>query len=93
MSLTTKFKTNTLITCAALALSTGTAVAESNPFGMSKLNHGYQMAANEAKCGGVKAMPTEGKCGEGKCGGSKPMPSEGKCGGQKQPAEGKCGGK
>ena len=56
--------------------------ADDNPFGMTELSSGYQVAAShkEGKCGGEgKSEEMEGKAGkEGKCG-------EGKCG------EGKCG--
>jgi uncharacterized low-complexity protein len=60
------------------------AAAAENPFALSGLASGYQVADNHAK-------PMEGKCGgakaaEGKCGGDKAKAKEGKCG------EGKCGG-
>ncbi|MBU1224298.1 MAG: hypothetical protein KKA22_16170 [Gammaproteobacteria bacterium] len=60
------------------------ATAAENPFALSGLASGYQVADNHAK-------PMEGKCGgakaaEGKCGGDKAKAKEGKCG------EGKCGG-
>ena len=100
-------KTLSLATGTALALGlvSGSVLADTaNPFGMSDLSQGYQVATNmgkcgEGKCGGSKPKPAEGKCGgnmdkpaEGKCGGSKSMPAEGKCGGSKpKPAEGKCG--
>ena len=71
------------------------ASADTNPFGMTDLNSGYQQLAGahegkcgEGKCGGKKA--TEAKCGEGKCGAKKKAVKKGteaKCG------EGKCGGK
>lgn len=74
-----------LLACAALSPA---ALAADNPFQMTELPAGYQLADahggkdGEGKCG-------EGKCGEGKCGeegdpGAK-ADSEGKCG------EGKCG--
>ena len=72
------------------------ASAASNPFQLSELNSGYEVAGKDAegkcgegKCGEAKPKAeTEGKCGEGKCGEAKPKAeSEGKCG------EGKCGGK
>lgn len=69
----------------AATLAAGTAQADANPFGMSEIDGGYQVAdAKEGKCG-------EGKCGEnkaekeGKCGEDKKADKEGKCG------EGKCG--
>jgi uncharacterized low-complexity protein len=47
------------------------ASAADNPFALSGLSSGYQVAdstakSKEGKCGGMKAG--EGKCGEGKCG-------------------------
>ena len=59
------------------------ASASENPFQLTQLNGGYNLASKaegEGKCG-------EGKCGEGKCGESKGKKAEGegKCG------EGKCG--
>ncbi len=67
---------------AAGVTSIPTANADANPFGMTELSSGYQVAGKE------------GKCGEGKCGESKKLQAqetgkkgEGKCG------EGKCGGK
>lgn len=73
----------------AASLSLGSAVASENPFGMSELNAGYQLAMSimpEGSCGG---KGDEGKCGgdktkEAKCGADKAK--EAKCG------EGKCGG-
>lgn len=75
--------------------------AADNPFGMQKLDTGYQLAqadkAKDGKCGGDKAK--DGKCGgdkakDGKCGGDKAK--DGKCGGDKKKdgkcGEGKCGG-
>ncbi len=80
----------------ALTLAIGTAFAATgvlapiashaadNPFGMQKLDAGYQLAqadskAKDGKCGGDKAKDgkcggdkkKDGKCGEGKCGGDK----------------------
>ncbi len=82
-----------LLTGAALALGVTSApgfAAETNPFGMTELKQGFQVAGAEAKCGGSKA--SESKCGdskakssEGKCGSGKAKTSESKCG------EGKCG--
>ena len=102
MKTVSDMKNLSLATGAALALAafSGSAMAETaNPFGMTDLSQGYQLAMNggkcgEGKCGGSKPKP-EGKCGEGKCGGSKPMGEgkcgEGKCGGSKPAPEGKCG--
>jgi len=92
-------KTLSMTASAALALcvSSGPVLAEDmNPFGVTELKQGYQVAVNdgkadEGKCGGSKAV--EGKCGEGKAKkvegkgeGNMPKTKEGKCG------EGKCGG-
>jgi len=58
------------------------ASAAENPFALSGLTNGYQVASNHG------AKPAEGKCGEGKCGAKdkeKEKATEGKCG------EGKCG--
>lgn len=68
-----------------------------NPFAMTELGSGYQVAdMHEGKCGEGKCgedKNTEGKCGEGKCGEDKN--AEGKCGegkcGEGKDAEGKCG--
>jgi len=61
-------------TLIAGSLMAGAASADANPFGMTELSSGYQVAmegkCGEGKCGGDKA-DKEGKCGEGKCGGSK----------------------
>ncbi len=85
-------------TVLGMALTSGTAYADSNPFEMKKLDAGFSVAMSdepEAKCGGDKAK-MDGKCGgdkakkDGKCGGEKTM--EGKCGGDKTKMEGKCGG-
>jgi uncharacterized low-complexity protein len=79
--------------------------ADTNPFGMQKLDSGYMQVAEgkcgeskakEAKCGEgkMKKMKEEGKCGEGKCGEGKmkKMNEEGKCGEGKMKKEAKCGG-
>ncbi len=89
-----KISTLALATSVALGMgASSTTFAADNPFAISELPAGYQLANNmegkcgEGKCGGSKPKASEeGKCGEGKCGGSKPKASEGKCG------EGKCGG-
>ena len=75
------------------------AMADSNPFGMTKVaGNSMQTAAMDGKCGEGKCgggmkdsdKKTEGKCGEGKCGGDKAK-TEGKCGDDKGKKEGKCG--
>ncbi len=99
----------TLLTGAALAMSvtaSSAIAADSNPFGMTELSQGFNVAANTeskcgaAKCGANKKAAAESKCGaskdkaaEGKCGEGKAKAAEGKCGGSKEKAaEGKCGG-
>ena len=67
---------------AGAALSPAVHAAD-NPFGMQKLDGGYQLA--QAKTDDKKK---DGKCGEGKCGAEKKTvekKKDGKCG------EGKCG--
>jgi uncharacterized low-complexity protein len=73
------------------------ASAAGNPFALSGLSSGYQVADNQA------AKPVEGKCGanreadmkakEGKCGNAAKMKDgkcgEGKCGAVKKPADAK----
>ena len=66
--------------------------AADNPFGMAKLDSGYQLAAADDK-------KKDGKCGEGKCGAGmsdkKPADDkkkDGSCGGDKK-KDGSCGGK
>ena len=72
--------------------------AADNPFSLTPLSEGYQVAAKEGscgegKCGGKKKgkKMKSGHCGakkgEAHCGGGKKSKKEGKCG------EGKCGGK
>jgi uncharacterized low-complexity protein len=92
-------------TALTLCVLSSTAVAaDINPFGITGLTQGYQIAmddskSTEGKCGGAKAMPEEGKCGgskakteEAKCGANKAKTEEGKCGASKAKAkEGKCG--
>ena len=97
-----------ILTAAALTMSAAplaSADSTANPFGMTELSQGYNLAAaegkcGEGKCGGSERKSSEGKCGEGKCGGSKSdKAAEGKCGGNKKAkaaeskcGEGKCGG-
>ena len=83
------------------SLAASSVAAADNPFELTDLDSGYQLAdshegeegkCGEGKCGGEKGE--EGKCGEGKCGGEKGEEGkcgEGKCGGEKG-EEGKCGG-
>jgi uncharacterized low-complexity protein len=95
-----------LITGAALAMSVASSTslaAEVNPFGITELPQGFNLAAAEGKCGEGKCggkSEKEGKCGEGKCGGKSEKEGkcgEGKCGGKSEKegkcGEGKCGGK
>ena len=78
-------------TAFAAVLAAPVASAASNPFALSALSSGYQVADNhadkpaEGKCGADKAKAKDGKCGEGKCGADKAKAKDGKCG------EGKCG--
>jgi len=95
-----KITTIAVGTAFAATMTAGVANAAENPFGMTELNAGYQVAMSsmEGSCG---AKDGEGKCGdkakEGKCGdkakegkgGDKAK--EGKCGDKAK--EGKCGGK
>ena len=81
-----------------LALAATTVNASQNPFSVTQLESGYQLAMSdsktaEGKCGEGKCgaadeakKATEGKCGEGKCAASNDTSKskEGKCG------EGKC---
>jgi len=73
------------------------ASAAENPFALSGLSSGYQVAAAhgakpvEGKCGNAAKMK-DGKCGEGKCGGAKKdvKAAEMNPADKKMP-EGKCG--
>ena len=78
-------------TAFAASLAAGSASADTgtNPFGVTDLGSGYQVAQSE------------GRCGEGKCGASgereREPSAEGRCGGsaegeRKQEGEGRCGG-
>lgn len=87
-------KITTIAAGAAFAASmvTGVANAVENPFGMTELDNGYQIAMSTMPEGYYGSKDGEGKCGgdkakkDGKCGGDKAK-KDGKCG------EGKCGGK
>jgi uncharacterized low-complexity protein len=71
-----------------LSVAATPASAASNPFGMTDLNNGYQLAWGDKPEAEKKA---EGKCGEEKKAVNKAM-EEGKCGGDKKKMEeGKCG--
>ncbi len=67
----------------AAVMTSGSALAKTNPFGQQMLESGYMQTI------------TEGKCGEGQCGGKQKMHEEGKCGDKKamkkMAGEGKCG--
>ena len=83
-----------LASTAAVAASfvMGTAVhAADNPFGLQKLEGGYQLAQADTKAGTDKAK--DGKCGEAKCGADKKAAAEkkkdGKCGADKKTATSK----
>ena len=78
------------VTLASSTVLMASASADANPFGMTELSSGYQVAM-EGKCGG-KMMD---KAKEGKCGGKMmDKAKEGKCGGKMmdKAMEGKCGG-
>lgn len=74
------------------------AAAAENPFALTGLSSGYQVADNHGA-----AKPAEGKCGaktgakpmDGKCGGAAKMKDgkcgEGKCGNKAKMKDGKCG--
>jgi len=85
----TKKSRLTLATGATLAATIGfapVAQAADNPFGMQKLDAGYQLAQADKK--------VDGKCGEGKCGASKKVDDKKKdaaCGADKKMKDGKCG--
>ena len=69
-------KNSVALTLGAVVIGTSalTSVnAEANPFVMSAMVSGYQLDAEEGKCGEgkcgeAKKASKEGKCGEGKCG-------------------------
>jgi uncharacterized low-complexity protein len=80
--------------------------ATGNPFGLTALASGYQLAdadikqkdgkCGEAKCGADKVKMKEAKCGadkmkDGSCGADKTKMKEAACGADKA-KEGKCGG-
>ena len=83
----------------AATVFASTAQADVNPFGISEISSGYEVAEAEGKCGegkcGEGKSKAEGKCGEGKCGEGKSEAEgkcgEGKCGEGKSESEGKCG--
>lgn len=95
------------ITTSPLALTLGTTLlamgatmahAESNPFTMTELSHGYMQVAEGEAAAPAPAAATEMKKADGSCGANKTeteMKSpEGKCGDKAmKPAEGKCGAK
>jgi uncharacterized low-complexity protein len=79
-----------ILGASVLASTLAAAANAGNPFQLTELQSGYQLAGDET--GSTDAKPAEGKCGEGKCGEGKKAHAEGKCGeGKKEGAEGKCG--
>ena len=107
----TKKTSLTLAIGTAFAAAAGLAPvahAAGNPFGLQKLDSGYQLAAADMKKeAGMKKMTdmkkevdkkTDGKCGEGKCGGDKPVSEkmkDGQCGAADNKVkmkDGSCGG-
>jgi uncharacterized low-complexity protein len=82
-----KITTIAVGTAFAATMASGVANAVENPFGMTELQTGYNVAMSsmEGACG---AKDGEGKCGEGKDKAKDAdKAKEAKCG------EGKCGGK
>ena len=91
-TLTSTFTLAATTLAGGMALA-GVASADVNPFGMTSLSSGYQVAMEEGKCGDMKGAAEkmkDGKCGAGKCGANMKEKAEkmkdGKCG------AGKCGG-
>jgi len=95
-------KTNTLTLATGVAFAATVAMAPAqaadNPFGMDKLDGGYQLAQADKAADDKKK---DGKCGEGKCGADKKAADDkkmddkkkdGSCGGDKK-KDGACGGK
>lgn len=62
----------------ALAALSGIALAniDQNPFGMTQIERGYQVAAGEGQCGANKKAAQE-KAGEAKCGADKATEAQG----------------
>jgi uncharacterized low-complexity protein len=73
-----------VIGASVLASAVSATAQAGNPFQLTELSQGYQVADEH--------QGAEGKCGEGKCG-EKKADAEGKCGEKKAGAEGKCGEK
>lgn len=71
-------------------LVAGTALAANNPFSLTALDSGYQLAQSDMK-------QKDGKCGEAKCGANKvkatqtDKTSDGSCGADKKAKDGSCG--
>jgi len=90
----TKKKLKPVVALGASFLATSVvpvAMADGNPFAVTELSRGYQLAEEqgEGKCGEAKCgaqTPEEKSGAEGNCGGEQKTDGEGKCG------EGKCGG-
>lgn len=92
----------------ALSIAASAVQAAENPFAMTTLSSGYQVADHHeakekdgkcgtGKCGASKKTDTkskEGKCGTGKCGASKKTDDKAKEGacGHEKAKEGACGG-
>jgi uncharacterized low-complexity protein len=73
-----------VIGATVLASAVSASVQAGNPFQLTQMSQGYQIAADD--------KAEEGKCGEGKCG-DKKAEAEGTCGEKKAGAEGSCGEK
>ncbi len=86
-----KLTTIAVGTAFAATMASGVANAVENPFGMSELENGYNVAMSSMPEGACGSKDGEGKCGEGKAKDGKSdgdkAKKDGKCG------EGKCGGK
>jgi uncharacterized low-complexity protein len=82
----------TVGTAFAATLAAPVASAAGNPFALSGLSSGYQVADNAAEMKPTDKKMPEGKCGEGKCGATKKdaKATDMKPADKKTP-EGKCG--
>lgn len=80
----------TLALAIGSTLIAGAALATPNPFALTALDSGYQLAQVDAK-------QKDGKCGEAKCGANKVKATQtdktkaGSCGADKKAKDGSCG--
>jgi uncharacterized low-complexity protein len=77
-------KTKLAFAFAATVALSPLASAAGNPFALTALSSGYQLAQADVK-------QKDGKCGEAKCGANKAKAQEAKCGADKKVADGSCG--